>query len=79
MKDGIRARYLEDKLSYKMPRGAVIEAWDAIEESEPRELPNSKPQRCQAVTENLETPQFSAGGLWGPGKILRDELLKKQR
>jgi transposase len=49
MKDWIQARYLDDKLSYKILRKAVIEAWDAIGENELAELLNSMPQRCQAV------------------------------
>jgi hypothetical protein len=51
MKDWIQSRYLNDKLSYKILRKAVTEAWDAIEESELTELLNSMPQRCQAVIE----------------------------
>jgi hypothetical protein len=51
MKDWIQSRYLNNKLSYKILRKAVTEAWDAIEESELTELLNSMPQRCQAVIE----------------------------
>jgi hypothetical protein len=47
--DWIQARYLDDKLSYKILRKAVIEAWDAIGENELTELLNSMPQRYQAV------------------------------
>jgi transposase len=49
MKDWIQDNYLDDKLSYKVLRQAVIEAWEAVGEREFKDLLASMTERCQAV------------------------------
>ena len=49
MKDWIQDNYLDNKLSYKVLRQAVIEAWEAVGEREFKDLLASITERCQAV------------------------------
>jgi hypothetical protein len=49
MKDWIQDNYLDDKLSYKMLRQAVIKAWEAVGEREFKNLLASITERYQAV------------------------------
>ena len=49
MKSWIQDNYLDDKLSYKVLRQAVTEAWEAVGEQELKDLLASMPERCKAV------------------------------
>jgi len=49
MKSWIQDNYLDDKLSYKVLRQAVTEAWEAVGEQEFKDLLPSMPERCKAV------------------------------
>ena len=49
MKDWIQNHYPDDKLSYKVLRQAVMEAWEAVGWQQLEDLLVSMPRRCEAV------------------------------